>query len=79
MVELIDLIKDKKYEEYKDIYEIEKYKFKYPKSWEVSLTEIEKDIINFFFFKNDELPNYNSNNNKIHQYENTKKKNITTI
>ena len=74
MIELIDLIKDKKYKEYKDIFDIEKYKFKYPKSWEISLTEVEKDIINFFFFKNDEFSNYNSNNNKVPQYVYQKEK-----
>ncbi len=75
MVELIDLIKDKKYYD-KDIYEIEKYKFKYPKSWEVSLNLVEKEIINFFLYYNyingiiinDERFKYNLNNSEYNQY-----------
>ena len=51
MIELIDLIKEKKYEGYKDIVEIEKYEFQYPKNWEVFLSKIESKILSLFFFK----------------------------
>jgi len=60
MVELIDLIKEKKYEGYNDIYEIEKFEFKYPNNWEDSINQVEIEIINFFLFKdyiNEEIYN----------------------
>ena len=52
MIELIDLIKEKKYEGYNNIIEIEKYEFKYPKNWNFFINQIETKILEFFFFKN---------------------------
>ena len=52
MIELIDLIKEKKYEGYNNIVEIEKYEFKYPKSWQLFINKIESKILDLFFFKN---------------------------
>ena len=52
MIELIDFIKAKKYEGYNDIIEIEKYEFKYPKSWQFFINKIESEILDLFFFKN---------------------------
>ena len=52
MIELIDLIKEKKYEGYNNIIEIEQYEFKYPKNWNFFINQIETKILEFFFFKN---------------------------
>ena len=50
MLELIDLIKDKKFKGYEDIIKIERYDFKYPKKWEKIFNIIEDDILRFLFF-----------------------------
>ena len=50
MLELIDLIKDKKYKGYEDLIEIEKYEFQYPKKWENIISIIEGDILRFLLF-----------------------------
>ena len=52
MIELIDLIRKKKYVGYKDILDIEKHEFKFPKTWEIYINKIELDILELLFFKN---------------------------
>lgn len=52
MIELIDFIKAKKYEGYKDILEIENHEFKFPQSWQYFINKIELKILDLFFFKN---------------------------
>jgi len=52
MIELIDLIKEKKYEGYNNIVDIENYEIKYPKNWNFFINQIETKILEFFFFKN---------------------------
>jgi len=59
MLELIDLIKDKKYKGYEDIIEIERYDFKYPKKWEKIISMTEYDILRFLFFFN-EIASYSN-------------------
>ena len=52
-LELIDLIKEKKYDGYNDnidFFEIEKCEFKYPKKWENIMSQMEEDIIGLFLF-----------------------------
>lgn len=52
-MELIDLIKEKKYDGYNDnidFFEIEKCEFKYPKKWENIMNQMEEDIIGLFLF-----------------------------
>ena len=51
MLELYDLIKEKKYEGYNDIIDIEKYTFKLPQNWEVNIEKVELEIINFLLFE----------------------------
>ena len=56
LLELIELIKEKRYEGYNNIVEIERHEFKYPKNWKFFLTQIESNILEFFFFKNYIIP-----------------------
>lgn len=59
MLELIDLIKDKKYKGYENLIEIENYEFKYPRKWEEIIKIAEHDILKFLFFYN-EIASYSN-------------------
>jgi len=50
MIELINLIKEKKYIGYKHIAEIENYEYIYPQNWNNLMINIEGDILRFLFF-----------------------------
>ena len=50
MIELINLIKEKKYNGFKHIVEIENYEYIYPKNWNNLMINIEGDILRFLFF-----------------------------
>ena len=50
MIKLINLFKEKKYNGYKHIAEIEIYEYKYPKNWTNLMNNIERDILRFLFF-----------------------------
>ena len=67
MIELIDLIRKKEYEGYKDIPDIENHKFKFPKNWEIYINQIELDILDFLFFK-DYIVNRKNNDFFVNYY-----------
>jgi len=50
MIELIDLIKTKKYKGYEQIVDIESYEFKFPNNWNNLLNEVENDILEYLLF-----------------------------
>ena len=50
MIELIDLVKAKKYKGYEQIVDIENYEFKYPKNWNNLLNVVENDILEYLLY-----------------------------